>query len=52
MSKAINREPYLQAYYPPQPTKLTLFMRKFLPWQIIRFAIINFKMLRLMRNSH
>lgn len=52
MTKALNRDPYLQAYYPPQPTKFTLFMRQFLPWQIIRFVVINLKMLKLMRDSH
>jgi len=39
-----NKDPYEQAFYPPKPTKWTLFMRKFLPWQIIRFIIINMKM--------
>jgi hypothetical protein len=47
-----NKEPYQQAYYPPKPTKLTCFMRKFLPWQMLRFAVINFKMIRLMGKSH
>jgi len=49
---ATNREPYQQAYYPPRPTGFTLAMRKFLPWQLVRFAVINAKMIRLMRNSH
>jgi hypothetical protein len=49
---ATNREPYQQAYYPPKPTGLTCFMRKFLPWQMLRFAVINFKMIRLMGKSH
>ena len=47
-----NKEPYQQAYYPPKPTSLTCFMRKFLPWQLVRFAVINLKMIKLMRNSH
>ena len=51
MTKATNKEPYLQAYYPPQPTKFTLFTRKFIPWQMVRFVIINLKILKLMRNS-
>ncbi len=49
---AVNREPYQQAYYPPRPTTLTRFMRKFLPWQLVRFAVINLKMIKLMRKSH
>ena len=49
---APNKEPYQQAYYPPKPTGLTCFMRKFLPWQFVRFVIINLKMIKLMSRSH
>ena len=49
---AMNREPYQQAYYPPRPTTLTRSMRKFLPWQLVRFLVINLKMIMLMRKSH
>lgn len=34
------------------PTRATVFMRTFLPWQIMRFAVINLKMLRLILRSH
>jgi hypothetical protein len=34
------------------PTRATVFMRTFLPWQLVRFAVINLKMLRLIRRSH
>jgi hypothetical protein len=47
-----NREPYQQAYYAPRPTRFTRAMRTLLPWQLWRFIIINFKMLKLMANSH
>ncbi len=40
------------AFYAPRPTRATLFFRTFLPWQAIRFAVINLKMLRLIRRSH
>ncbi|MGC9199172.1 MAG: hypothetical protein ACP5E5_09565 [Acidobacteriaceae bacterium] len=33
--------------YATQPTRLTLFMRTFLPWQLWRFAVINIKMMML-----
>lgn len=49
---AANKEPYQQAYYPPKPTWTTMYMRKFLPWQLVRFLIINLKMIKLMRKSH
>lgn len=48
----MNKEPYQQAYYPPTPTRFTRSMRQLLPWQLVRFAVINLKMIRLMRKSH
>lgn len=47
-----NKEPYQQAYYPPIPTRWTRYMRTSLLWQLYRFAVINFKMLKLMARSH
>jgi len=38
--------------YATKPTKWTLFLRTFLPWQIWRFAWINLKMLSIIRSSH
>lgn len=51
MPKSTNREPYQQTYYPPTPTGFTRYMRNSLPWQFVRFIVINVKMLRLMMNS-
>lgn len=34
------------------PTRATVFMRTFVPWQMVRFAVINLKMLRLILRSH
>lgn len=34
------------------PTPLTRRLRTFLPWQLIRFAVINLKMLRIIWKSH
>lgn len=47
-----NREPYQQAYYPPAPTPLTLYMRTSIVWQVFRFMVINLKILLLMSKSH
>jgi hypothetical protein len=45
--------PYLRDdFYATKPTRLTVFLRTFLPWQIVRFAVINLKMLRIIRRSH
>ena len=52
MTKQMNKEPYQQAYYPPTPTGITKYMRSNILWQLVRFAVINFKMLKLMRKSH
>ncbi len=38
--------------YAPRPTRMTLFLRTFLPWQLVRFVAINLKMLRLIAKSH
>lgn len=36
----------------PVPTSFTRFLRVFLPWQLIRFAWINVKMLGMIRRAH
>lgn len=35
-----------------RPSKLTIFLRSFIPWQIYRFIVINLKMLKMMLKSH
>ncbi len=38
--------------YATRPTRFTLFLREFLPWQLIRFAVINLKIVRMtLRNE-
>ncbi|ADL54260.1 hypothetical protein [Gallionella capsiferriformans] len=51
-NKVTNREPYQQAYYPPSPTGFTRHMRTSIIWQMMRFIVINFKILKLMAKSH
>ena len=38
--------------YVTKPTRHTVFMRTFLPWQAWRFAAINLKMIDIIRRSH
>ena len=38
--------------YVTKPTRTTLFLRTFLPWQAWRFAVINLKMIDISRRSH
>ncbi len=40
------------ASYAPRPTRITLFFRTFVPWQLVRFVAINLKMLRIIAKSH
>ena len=34
------------------PTRWTVFLRTFIPWQMVRFVVINLKMFRLIWRSH
>ncbi len=34
------------------PTRWTVFLRTFLPWQLWRFARINLRMIGIIRRSH
>ncbi len=38
--------------YVTKPTRWTLFLRTFVPWQLWRFAAINLKMIDMERRSH
>jgi hypothetical protein len=40
------------ASYVTRPTRFTLFLRTFIPWQLWRFARINQKMMRIIRHPH
>jgi hypothetical protein len=41
-----------ESFYATKPTRFTVFMRTFLPWQLWRFARINLRMLRIIARSH
>jgi len=47
-----DRRRHGAAAFATVPTGFTRFMRTFLPWQMWRFAMINLKMMSLMRKSH
>lgn len=55
MADAVHRpEPRrtTEAFFATMPTRTTLFLRTFVPWQVVRFAAINLKMVRLIARSH
>ena len=41
-----------ETQYVTNPTRSTLFLRTFLPYQLWRFAAINCKMVEIIRRSH
>lgn len=41
-----------QTTHATRPTRRTLFWRTFIPWQLWRFAVINLKMIGIIRRSH
>lgn len=43
---------YKDEAYPPFPTKWTRFWRKFFLWQIIRFFVLNLKIMRIVVGGH
>jgi hypothetical protein len=42
----------MQQPYVSRPTRRTVFLRTFLPWQLWRFVRLNLKMLGIIRRSH
>lgn len=50
--KNIAVAPYSEESYPPVPTKSTRFWRRFVPWQIVRFIVLNIKIIRIVVGGH
>lgn len=47
-----NKRGYSQEFFAPMPTKTTRFWRNFIPWQMIRFMVLNFKILKIVVRGH
>jgi hypothetical protein len=43
---------YYDEAYPPVPSEGTLYWRKNLLWQLVRFFVLNVKMLRIVAGGH
>lgn len=43
---------YSQSHYAARPTRRTLFFRTFLPWQLLRFLVVNLRMTVMILKSH
>lgn len=50
--KFTNRRGYTPESYAPMPTKATLFWRSFVPWQLVRFMLLNIKILKIVVGGH
>lgn len=50
---AVSQKAHMKsAFFATKPTAGTLFLRTFLPWQMVRFVWINLKMIVIIRRSH
>ena len=47
-----NNKPFTQQHFAAAPTDRTLFFRRFPPWQLIRFIVINLRMMRMIHICH
>ncbi len=47
----MTQTPIQTGAYASRPTPWTAFLRTFLPWQLVRFAVINLRMLRMLSKS-
>ena len=54
MATITNTAPPLEQSFgtAPKPTPFTVRLRTFLPWQLVRFAVINLKMFRIIWRNH
>lgn len=48
----VPRPQMAAAYYATKPTGWTRYLRTSLPWQLVRFVVINLKMIRIIWLSH
>jgi hypothetical protein len=53
MKKVIEKAvPYSQLSFATEPTSRTKFWRVFIPWQMIRFFVLNLKVMRIVIGGH
>lgn len=43
---------YSDESYPPIPTRSTRFWRTFVPYQLVRFVVLNLKIMRIVVGGH
>lgn len=48
----VTPAPIEDGHLAPRPTKRTLALRTFIPWQVLRFIVINLRMMVIISKSH
>jgi len=43
---------YSDEFYPPIPPRATRFWRRFIPYQMVRFVVLNLKIMRIVVGGH
>lgn len=46
-----NHGPYQQAFYSPVPTPLVTYLRTSFLWQLLRFVVLNARIIRVLARS-
>ena len=46
-----NHGPYQQAFYSPVPTPLVTYLRTSFLWQVVRFVVLNVRILGVLTRS-
>lgn len=49
---SLTPAPIEDGHLSPRPTARTVALRTFIPWQIVRFVMINLRMMVIIRKSH
>lgn len=52
MIKATKIKRNSEEFYATKPLKSVKFMRRFLPWQLYKFIVINFKVMIIVAYGH
>ena len=52
MNQKSKARAYYDEAYPPMPTRSTRFWRKAYLWQIYRFFVLNWKIMRIVAGGH
>jgi hypothetical protein len=47
-----NTLPYSESSFTTVPTRGTTFWRKFIPWQVFRFIVLNLKIMKIVVGGH